>query len=818
MKKTFFISLLFILAAMGVNAQNFIKGKITDAQSGEAVGFCNVRLYDDTLSSSKLLGGGVSNEKGEYTVENNKAAKFIMFSFVGYKDVVLEIKKESKRVKDTLYINDVRMEFHSETLSQIEIFAQQKRFEMTNDGVAMNVDQDISSSTANAFELLRKVPGVVIDKDENIQLNGKSGILFQFDGRDIRIPYSAIRSMLKSMSPSDIEKIETISNPSAKYEAEGTAGIINIKFAKQESLGWSGEANLWTAYAKEWKHNEGLNLNYVNEKWTLNTSLSENRWAGHNESESDVFILESTPTLMQTEKVTKTYDYRGYNANISADYKINDKSSLGAMFSFNRNSSPDSENPPVRTAIYPFPYNTATSSYLSESDDHSNGRNIAANLWYSRKTDSIGGQYSITLDYDNNLSKDYCIDRSFYYGGYFSTFDHEGSDRDSTTNKYNTFSAKFDLIKPLNRNISFEAGAKTRLTKVSNDFVCYEDDVFSQETSNHLNYTENVNALYASFSDRISDKLSLRLGLRAEHTHTDIEQKVNNSSKSRSYVDLFPNVNLNYKIGQMDNLTLVYSYRITRPEYNTMNPFMEKDNEYNYNSGNPNLKPQYTHGLNLSYAFHYFLFLTATYDYTSDLISETNSLMPGTLINLKQPKNLGHSQHATLGLSTALPLGKHLEWTIWMQTTWSEVKVDDPTLKVDVDRFGFMTWQSIKTDFLFKTKLTLSAFYMTGGTQGTYSFGDMFSFDLNLSRQFMQNRLKTSIGVGSLPKRSFVINMQSENMTSKQKMTWQYPMVSFSLSYTFGKKADNNTLQRIKSSDMDERTSGENSAGQGMGR
>lgn len=818
MKTKFLFLLTFVCVCICTNAQNQIKGHILDAQSKDVVPFCNVMLYDDTTQKAVLLGGGVSDGNGEYSITFNKKANYITFSFIGYKTITLSIDNNSKRVKDTIFINDVYMEADRETLSTIEVFAQQKRFEMTNDGVAMNIDEDVSSATANAFELLRKVPGVVIDKDENIQLNGKSGILFQFDGRDIRVPYSAMKSMLKAMSPSDIEKIETISNPSAKYEAEGTAGIINIKMAKHETLGWSGELNAWTGYAKELKHNEGINLNYVNNRWTVNTSLSYNRWAGQNEAESEAFIFTDPVTKMKTDKITNKYDYRGYNGSLSADYKISDNSSIGAMFSVNGNSHPEIKQPLSRTRFSVFPYNIIDSSYTNNSLEHGNGRNIAANLWYSRKIDDLGGQYSITFDYDNNVSKDYCFGQARYFNGDFLTLSKEGTDDDSTKNTYNTYSLKFDLIKPFNQRMSLEFGAKTRLTKVSNDFTCYEDGEYNFNTSNHLDYTENVNALYASFSDQLSNKLSLRIGLRAEHTYTNIKQKVNASEESKSYIDLFPNINLNYKINDMDNLNFVYSYRITRPEYNTMNPFVEKENEYLYKTGNPDLKPQYTHSLNLSYAFHYFIFLNASYDYTNDIIYQTQYLRPGTLIFDEKPYNLGHSQQASLGLSTSLPLGKHLEWTIWAQATYKQTKVEDELLHLNLERFGFMTWQSIKVDFFFKTKLMLSAFYMTGGQEGTYSMGDMFSFDVNLSREFLNKTLKASVGVGQLPKRTFTMNMTTDDMTTKNSIVWQYPMVSASLSYSFGKKADNHTLKQIKSMDMDQRTGGEVETNQGQSK
>lgn len=814
-----FVRKLFVLTVIVVASgllygQNTIKGNIIDGKTKEAVAFCNVMQYADTAEQSPLLDGCISKENGSFIMSLNKKTKYIRLSFIGYGTINIDLEKEGKKSGTTILLNNILLYPESSSLSTVEIFAQQKRFEMTNDGVAMNIDQDVSSSSSNAFELLRKVPGVVIDKDENIQLNGKSGILFQIDGRDIRIPYAAIKAMLKSMSPSEIDKIETINNPSAKYEAEGTAGIINIKRVKQESLGWSGELSSWAGYDNELKLNEGANLNYVSNRWTLNSSLSFNKWTGKQESWMENRIFTEPQTLIKSDTLTTKMDYRAFNANISADYKISDKSSMGGMFSFNGGGQPYKQNPRQYSRISHSPFELTDSSYFSSNAQKSSDRSIAANLWYSRKIDTVGGQYSFTLDYNNNVSKDYCYDDASYFLGNFEQLYTNGADDDSTKNRYNTYSAKFDIIKSWNDKITMEAGLKSRLTMVNNDFRCYTDGEKNMTTSNELDYKENVNAAYVSLTDKLTERLSLRLGLRMEHTYTNIKQKVNNSEKSKNYVNFFPNVNLNCKIGKMDNLSLVYSYRITRPEYNTMNPFTEKENEYLFKSGNPDLKPQYTHSINLSYAFHYFVFLTASYDYTKDLITDSRILRPNSIVTEEMPRNMGHTQNFSLGLSTALPLGKHVEWVIWMQGIWQKTDVDDEALKIDMSNSAFMTWQSMKIDFFFKTKLSLSAGYMGGMTQGTYSIGSMCMFDVNLSREFLDRSLKVSAGVGHFPKKTMHITMESASMRNKVNTIAMYPMVSCSVSYSFGKKHNNNTLQRIKSEDMEERTGSGVSVGQ----
>lgn len=812
---------VLLLLSIGTFAQKLtIKGVVKEETTKNAIPFCNIVVVQDTLNLTKNIGGTQSMDDGSFSVTIKGTKGYIVFSSVGYGRKVVKISVDAKK-EQTFDAGEILLTPKAEELlSDVVVEAKQKRFEMHNDKMVMNVDDAITTSASNAFEMLRKVPGVVIDKDENIQLNGNSGVLFQFDGRDMRLPYEAMKAILKGIPPTSIEKIEVINNPSSKYEAEGTAGIINIVMAQQQSSGWGGDAHAWVGYDEVLKHNEGVNLSYVDKKWTISSGLGFNNWAGKSETSSDVYIwnMMGDTTLQKMANQTNKFSFQGLDLNLSADYKINDNNSIGAMITYDRNWQPEMNDPLTRITFSPSPYNIIDSSYSVLNNTHSRGHNVAANLYYNHKFDTLGGQYSIAFDFDNNKSHSYFDNETEYFLGNFASSTRGEYNNNKTNNEYNTYSLKFDVVKPFNDKMSLEFGAKSRWTSVNNDFDCYENGAYSVARSNNLGYNENVNALYVSFSDKLSNKLSFRAGLRGEHTYTKIKQEVGSAEHTNNYFDVFPNLNLSYKINQLDNLSLTYSYRITRPDYNSMNPFEQKSSDYSYMSGNPDLKPQYSHNINLNYAFHYMIFLTGSYSYTNDLINQVAMVRPGTLIVDNKPYNLGYSQNASLGLSTALPLPKGILWTIWMQGTYGQTKVDDANLKVDVDRWGFMTWQSLSIDFFFKTKLSLSGFYMTGGNMGLVEWGDMYSLSMDLSKEFLQKRMKASVGVSNLPKHSSKIKTYSNLMRVNMTNTWQYPMITFSLNYNIGKKADNNTLKKIQTDDMDSRSAGGNSMGGQQGQ
>ena len=696
------MSAVLMLICIFANAQNIIiKGKVLDRKTNEVMAFANVMQMSDTSATAKLINGVTTDERGEFSLQVKTQKPVLKINSLGYKDNIFVVKSSDyQKNGNTINIGNVFLEVDSENLQEVSIIGKQTRIEMDQDKIVMNVDEGVSATSANVFEMLRKVPGVVIDKDENITLQGKGGVLFQFDGRDIRIPYDGMKAILKGMSPDNVAKIETITNPSAKYEAEGTAGIINIVSAKEKTTGFSGDVHSWLGVNEDIKNNTGANLNWVTNKWTISAGASASHFASRNSMEMDQFIWNTLgdTTRIRMDEVEDKNSFNGMNFNLSADYKIDDNNSLGAMVSFNRHWSPFVDDPLHLMTISKNPYSVIDSSYTTDEDDKFSSNNLMGSIYYSHKFDTLGGQYSASLDFNHNTSGHISkSSNSYYYGNMVANYKTEDLYNDAD-NKYDAYSAKFDVVKPFNPKMTLEFGIKSRLALVDNDFQAQINGVDDAGRTQKFSYKENVNAAYASFSDKMSEKFSWRAGLRFEHTYTSFDLKTTKQKHDDNYFSLFPSLTLNMKTGKMDNLSMSYTYRISRPDYNSLNPFLSKSSDYMYSSGNPYLDPAYTHNFSLNYAFHYIVFLTAGYSYTNNEINQTMVANPATLVLTQQPYNNGYSQQFNIGLSSMLPLGP-VEWTLWMQGAYSQAKCDDQYLKVDISRFSFMTWQSFTIDF-----------------------------------------------------------------------------------------------------------------------
>ncbi len=827
-KKIALVALFTIFFATTTVAQTTIKGRVADQTSGEAVAFANVMLMTDTSASARLITGAVTDMDGRFSLQGKTDGKVLKIQFVGYTTKFIDLSSQLK-AGGTIDLGAIALSQSATALKEVSVTALRKRYTMDGEKIVMNVDDGVTATSANAFEMLRKVPGVMIDNNENITLNGKSGILFQFNGRDMRLPAESMKAILKSLPASSVAKIETIGSPSAKYEAEGTAGIINIIMAQAQTEGFSGTASSWHAISEEnYRTFNNASLQYVNDRWTLSANGGFGFFNSRIESESKQYFWEGADTTMiHMQPVSEPNRFITGNFTFTADYKIDSNNSAGASFSFSANRKPELENYPTRYYyIYRYPYSTVDMSYAIDADNPAMSRNFTGGLYYNHKFDTLGSQMSLSLDFTRDMSDNQNLSSTRYYSGRLNKDSLLRSEDpcDSTFNTFSSYSLKFDALKQFSKKMGLEYGIKSRLSIVDNDFRRYlsQDPLLSPISTNQLKYKENVNAAYVNFSHRITDKFSYRAGLRFEHTGISLEQKATGEDTSYHYFDIFPNFNLNYNFNQANSLSLTYAYRITRPDYNSLNPFVSQSSQYSFRSGNPDLLPEYSHRVDLSLRLFYMIFIQASYGYNNDEINNITTPYQGSLIaTIQKPYNIGYQQFASLSLSGMLPLGP-VDWTFWMQGAYLQAKANSPELVMNVERFSFITWQSLTVKLPWELKFSVNGMYMSGMYQQGMEMGNMMMFSAALTREFFKKSLRVSLGVNNIPAQKMEINSSMNNYRMQSYMMWDKPSVSLHLQYSFGKTANNNSIKRLQSDDMDDRKGEgggvEQPGGNGMGQ
>ncbi len=826
------IYFLMLFAGCVAMAQRVnIKGVVQDSQSGEKLMFANCILQykTDTIGIFK---GETTNENGEFEFKKIKKRNIILkVSYVGYNIFRREISEKDFIEGKDIDLGVIAME--KDELQVVEITAQRKRIEIDDDKMNVNIDENMAAMVSSAFDLLRLVPGVMIDGDEKLTLNGKSGVQFQYNGRELKMDWDGIKDMLKSMSPEMIEQFEVLKNPGVRYDAEGTAGIINIKMKKAKNYGLNGTVNLGSGYENKinYSFNEGMRLNFVNDKWIISAGMNNsNSWYGtyYKEDSSYRYTWVGKDTTLfkyYSGADDATSAWRGVD--FSASYSLDTTSTLSFDARYNYNKSPFNQSTDETYMSHAPHYYDVDSSYFNTSGYQSNGSSASFGLGYVKKLSADDTKFSMDLDYSTNSNETSSLSDVAYYNKDNATEEEllrrQGYKRQNESESHNA-SFRADYYKPLGRGNRFEMGIKSKISYSDRD---YNSLLFNQATneytnnpyeSNRFKYTENINSFYASLTNKYFDKkLSVRLGLRMEQTNTKGEQVNNGEINTLHYFNVFPNVRLGYKFSDDKELGLNYSYRLRRPWSSQLNPFVKKSDDYNYSTGNPALEPSYSHSFNLSYSsdFAFFPSLSYTHSYNE---SETMRVPLddswgitdyNALAQITYPINFGTSDMLGLDLSYNKSIGT--TWYIGISggvdythiaSTAGGIKAvsnDGFSYNIQANVFGTIMWD-----------IRLSAFFMyyssniTGFGKGS---GWQYS-NISLSRDFFDKKLNVSFSV-RLPQfkdsynESTYMNYRYETWRQKDK-----PMFHVSLRYKFGKFYQNKQVQKQQLQSHDDQEDG----------
>lgn len=545
----------------------------------------------------------------------------------------------------------------SKDLANVTVASKKPLVEMKLDRTIVNVDASPSNVGANALEVLEKSPGISVDKDGNISLKGKAGVIIYMDGKPSYISGQDLVNMLRSMQASNLDQIEIMTNPPAKYDAAGNAGIINIKTKKSKAFGLNGSTTTGFGYFVNPRLSQSINANYRKNK----VNIFGNAMVYYNRSFQDLeidrnFLDNSTnknilSIFNQTNNITKSSS--GWNAKMGMDYYINKKTTVGGVFSVDdyRNTMFSDAKIGILNPVRILQMRTN-----GIADNINNYNSYTANLNFKHIIDTTGKEISADVDYMRyDIGNDNKLFNS-YYNGVGMPLMKGDTLLGNLPQLIDIFTAKVDFTMPLKGGAKFEAGLKTSFVKTDANAI-YDSLNFGKRVrdigrSNHFIYDENVNAAYVSFSKPFSKKFSMQLGLRMEHMHTKGNLLTTNQIVTRDSVQLFPTAYFQYNLNDKNSFVLNYGRRVQRPNYESLNPFVEFLDRYTFEQGNPYLKPQFSHNLELTHSFKGFLTTTLNYSQTNDIITqvlEQNTLQNETFIkqaNVAKQRQVGISVNA----------------------------------------------------------------------------------------------------------------------------------------------------------------------------
>ncbi|MBC8047144.1 MAG: TonB-dependent receptor [Fimbriimonadaceae bacterium] len=793
------LSLLFICTIHAQVQQNMsgsvVTGKVIDVKTKKPVEFAAVSITK--LNDSTILSGAITDAEGKFFLKEITAGNYqLQIQYIGYE----KIKKEIQVTAQPPFNNVGLIELKESTneLEKVEIIAEQSYFQNSIDKKVYNVEKDIVASSGNASDVLQTIPSVTIDIDGNISLRGNTGVRIWIDGKPTGFSGSSLNAILEQIPAGNIESVEVVTNPSARYEAEGGAGIINIVMKKNKQSGMNG--NITAGISTTPGYEAGIALNYRNPKMNVYSSYTyrHDDRGGSGETFRKTFETDTTfytNSISASENISAMHMGRG-----GIDFYLNEKNTLGFSGMIH-----GGEMNNLNTTYYSFlnadSALTSTSTRIADGSGHNFSYNVAMNY---KKIYEDAKHY---LSFDANYNRTDMNDLTNYFESYFDLLDMTLGEpflQNIARPGINTdAAAAIDYVHPFKNGNKFETGFK--YTKEIKDNTINSEsfdtiaDVFVNDLliSNQFIYDEDVFAGYLIWNSSIK-KLGYQIGLRAEQTYTNSELTTTSETFENNYFGLFPSAHLAYKLNDKTEFTASYSRRIDRPNSWFLNPFPDYSDPYNLRFGNPFLEPEYENSYEIGFTKY---FEKHTIDASLFYEQTLNEISPYITVDSAGISNMtfqNYNSESQYGIELILRSEFYKWWNATGSFNFNQTLVDAQNLEAGLTNSLF-NYNIRVMNFFQLAKAT--SFQVTVSYNTPWSFAQgksdaVFYADAGLKQDFFKNKLSLNLSMSDIFDTrqwggfSEGINYYSTNIRKRESQIF-----TAKLTYKFGQQ-DNNRRTR----------------------
>ena len=790
MKKSM-LSLSFALFSLCsfAQTQGKVTGIIKDGGDKKVIIAATVSLLK--AKDSSLVKVAVADSAGNFSFENIKEGSYLVSaSSIGH----LKVYSNSftlNSAANSKELGILQLKEDNKTLGAVTVTAKKPFIERKLDRTIINVESSITSAGNTAMEVLEKSPGVAVDKDGNISLKGKQGVIILIDGKQTYMSGQDLATYLQSMPASNLDQIELMPNPSAKYDASGNSGVINIKTKKNRQKGFNGSINTTYGRGKYGRNYNSLNLNYRNGKFNVFSNIGVNR------AKYQQVLNIHREFLDNSKNVDAIFDQEAKflrnrpnnNMKLGADFYASKKTTIGIVFSGYINTGSQQGG---NTSYLKDGSGIVDSVMNATNEDKEPWKNASVNLNFRHTFDSTGRELTADIDvlkYKSNRKQNFVTDN------YSQDWIKKSSEQliSNLPATINVYSAKIDYVHPFKSGVKMESGVKTSFVNTDN-FAGYFNvlgglPTVDNEKTNHFKYKENINAGYVNLSKEFK-KWSLQAGLRLENTNYSGNQFGNpihaDSSFKKSYTSLFPTMFAGYKLNEKNQFGFSYGRRISRPDYESLNPFIFFIDKYTYESGNPFLKPMYANVFELTHTYNKFLTTTFNYSHNKDMFNEYFD-RSGYATVIKE-QNYGSVDDISFSMSAEIKPAKW--WTMMPYAELDHNVVNSMFDGYDVKTKGTGFNSNLNNQFRFDKGwgAELSGFYRSSMKRGQFNISDNKQVSAGVSKQVLKNKGSLKLYINDIfnsgnQRGSIEIQNTIAQFTQKRDSR----NVGINLSYRFGK-------------------------------
>lgn len=790
---------LFLLLNAGTAlAQYQVSGTVQDEQS-EPLPFANVLLLSAT--DSALVKGTVADTTGAYALEVTNNERYLLsIQMVGYTSYFSEpFSAETAKQQPPL----VQLAEATTELGEVVVRSTKPMIEVTSNALVMNVASSPILQNGTAKQVLEKSPGVVVDQNGNISVKGKSNVLIYLDGKPTYMSNADLMRMLESMPAQNIEKLEIMDNPPAKYDAEGNAGIINIVRTAEAAVGLNGTVGANLGQGRYSRISPSVQLNYRQNKVNLFGDYSY----FYNKNVGTTTLFRRIPN--ETQGGITTFDQttnrlnrpQGHNFRAGADWFVTEQTTLGVLVSGNNGQFDQTEdNRTVLGGVYDNPFDGLD----AENTTDTQWQNLTYNLNFEQDWKKAG-TLSLDLDYADRSSSNLQGNDNFYFSNEDKAVPPPLLVRTDAQTDISIFAAQADYARSLGKELQLEVGSKLSRVATDNDldFSTLSDGERITDTlrSNRFTYDENITAGYVNLNKKWGDQWNAQAGVRLEHTFSEGQSVTLDSLVQRNYFNLFPSASASYTIPEQHSFSLSYSRRIDRPNYGNLNPFEFFLDRFTFQRGNPFLNPQYTNAFAFTYGLKNAVFLTLNYNHTTDAITDVLEQENANQTTFQTTTNLNRIKNYSANLSTSLPVAQW--WMANLNLTAFYNDVLSPYSEggvIDNSQFSYVLRAQNTLSLPKEFKLEVTGFYQSPLIWGMFEVGHQYQIDLGLVKDFGRLRAQASL--------NDIFNWRQNPVTIRQGdisvdvvNKWETRVFQLNLSYRFGNQKVKKARRRGTASD-----------------
>ncbi|MFK7808544.1 MAG: outer membrane beta-barrel protein [Saprospiraceae bacterium] len=771
----FLVSFLLLSLTSFTNlfAQSDLNGTIAD-DNNEAIYFATIALYNST--DSTVVASGATDANGNFSLQNiTDGDYYLEANMLGYTTEVLANLSFPADHNKSLTIQLLE---DATVLSTVEVTAKVPLLEQKSDRLVVNVENNMTRMNGNVLDVMKQVPGMIVVNDK-LQMAGQSNMTILINGKTTQ--YMDVQSLLRDMPGDNIKKVEVIHQPGAEFEAAGTGAVINIIQKKNSLYGTNGSVSLGAGKGEFWRYRSSVRLSHYQGGLNVSGDIGYNRNTSYDQ-------------LLINRKINgDTYDQHNidpsksntFRSGLSLNYNFDERQSIGfSSRFFNSQKEKNAEN---RTMVDYANEEIADLELLTTNDTDSEWNLIIFNPYYSFEIDTAGQKLNLDFNYarfqrdGTSLLETSEENIDAFFPGF--RYEQPGDTR--------ILSTKLDYNYPLNDQVSFQTGLKYSDANLDNDLKAFsetEKDNWENNVlqSNHFIFDETIRAVYGKMTFNTGN-WSGTAGLRYEESNSEGYSETIDSTLTRDIKKLFPSASLQRKINETFSTSLAYSYRIDRPRYSSLNPFVYYWDPYTFEEGNPNLRPALTHSLKWNLSYESQPFFNIEYKRTKDAMvdfteqNDATGSASATVINIESLDVFNTSLFFPLSFIPGLDgYGGAI---VSHQSFFSE---DD--LIETFDRSNWNVTAFLQAEFTLPGEINteISGWYNSGQLEGVMDGEWLYGVSFGFSKKILQDKGKISIGVDDIFRRFWHADIEYANMDATVVSKWAAPVVNMQFRYNFG--------------------------------